>query len=110
METKTILIILILYYLFFSKISEKFSSYNDCLSIVAGRMLFQKESLEKAITSAENQNKCLDQNDKNSILNKFNSWEDSNDCKRFLKDTKNITPDNTSAENWFKTCIVKLQK
>ena len=28
--------------LFFSKISENFSSYHDCLSTVAGRMLFQK--------------------------------------------------------------------
>ena len=113
MSTKIILIIFIVYYLFFSKISENFSSYHDCLSTVAGRMLFQKESIENAIVSAKNQSKCLVQEDENSVLNEFSSWKDTNMCKRFLVDTnniKNFKPNDVEAQKWFDVCILKIKK
>jgi hypothetical protein len=105
METKTILIILIVYYLFFYKISENFSSPLDCLSTVAGRMLWQKESLDEAIESAKIQKKCLNKNHEITTKNRITSWKPENDCYRFLNDAK--SPDDKSARNWFNTCIMK---
>ena len=107
METKIILIILIVYYLFFNKISENFSSYHDCLSTVAGRMLWQKESIDQAIISAQGQNKCTNNQDKKNTYNYITSCETNHDCNRFLNDTKaaNITPNNNSAKSWYDLCI-----
>lgn len=105
METKTILIILIIYYLFFSKISENFSSYHDCLSTVAGRMLWHKEPIDQAIISAKDQNKCVNKNDRDTAYNYITSWPTNHDCNRFLNDAK--SPDNKSAKNWFDICIMK---
>lgn len=109
METKTILIILIVYYLFFYKISENFSSHHVCLSTVAGRMLWQKESLDEAIKSAKNQKKCLNENHEITTRNRITSWKPEHDCYRFLNDAKSPdakSPDDKSASNWFTTCIM----
>lgn len=117
MEIKNIIIILLIYYLFFSKISENFvkNDCNLCLSTIAGRRLWQKESLDKSINSAREQKICLDEKIINKVVNKFQQWNDTKKfpgCIRFLTDTKkeNIIPDKKSAMNWFTSCIIPLHE
>ena len=110
MEMKTLIIILLVYCIFFNKTLENFSTYNSCVSTVAGRMLFQKESLDDAITGAKKQNQCNDQNEINDLKNKL-KWDVNNDCARFLDGIKTIdNPDEKSAKNWFNTCITPIFK
>lgn len=107
-----------IYCIFFNKKLENFSTHNSCVSTVAGRMLFQKESLNDAFINAKNQNQCVNVN-QTDLLNKFN-WSATNDCARFLEGrndkshpeyklkSKDTWPIKDQAQKWFESCVTPI--